>query len=570
MEGCSWVILNALDFSKRRTTDLKCNAGVIFPKTRSFQDEAKFELLRIEAMGAFKNYVDNKCDKWGRQVSNLTKSEQLGLKSLKKRTEEGEIVVLPTDKTGNFAIMERALYDKAGLSHVKGDVEVGWEDLKSAQRELNGHVSMLIKIFRIGSSWNHSMKVRETMLRGALEVCPVHLLYKDHKGWTEENGEIPPTRHVAGGNRGMSLHISEIVSDILEPLVGRVQGGQEVISTEDTIAQLEGINQKMVGWTSTSWWEGVVHVEYVACGNCRSNEEYLWSEDNPDLCRCSEAVEIHDEAASMDGMRCTNDYVRTLRRLEWEKSMDWSADDEDRMVCSTEVLPEDLQNYSVPMVIVGSDVISLYPNLKVEKIVERVEQEVLKTDLKFENVDYLEAARYLVLNWTEKEVKTSGLRRVLPWRRKRGGSKPGITGEGPLGVQRGDQEQWVFPHVQLEDWERKKIVAGVLKLATRAMFRKHFYTFGGKTFQQTEGGPIGLRGTCAVARLVMQAFDREWGELLRALCVRTWGNMRYMDDGRTVMPPFKPGWRWDQGQIRYCLRWEKEDSACQDLRGLEG
>ena len=40
---------NELDFSKRRTTDLKNNARVIFPKSRDFQTEAKLELLRLEA-----------------------------------------------------------------------------------------------------------------------------------------------------------------------------------------------------------------------------------------------------------------------------------------------------------------------------------------------------------------------------------------------------------------------------------------------------------------------------------------------------------------------------------------
>ena len=53
------------DFSKRRTTDLRNNARVIFPKTRDFQFEAKLELLRIEAMGVFKTYVNEKCDKKG-------------------------------------------------------------------------------------------------------------------------------------------------------------------------------------------------------------------------------------------------------------------------------------------------------------------------------------------------------------------------------------------------------------------------------------------------------------------------------------------------------------------------
>ena len=43
-----------------------------------------------------------------------------------------------------------------------------------------------------------------------------------------------------------------------------------------------------------------------------------------------------------------------------------------------------------------------------------------------------------------------------------------------------------------------------------AMFRLDFYKFGGKMFRQLEGGPIGLRGTCSIARITMQMLDRKW------------------------------------------------------------
>ena len=99
------------------------------------------------------------------------------------------------------------------------------DKIKVEQREINGHVAMLIKIFRKGHNWGHEARVRETILGESLEACPVHLLYKDHKGWSQAKGGVPPTRSVAGGNRGMNLHISEIVSDILEPLVGMVEDG---------------------------------------------------------------------------------------------------------------------------------------------------------------------------------------------------------------------------------------------------------------------------------------------------------------------------------------------------------
>ena len=679
--------MNTFDFSKRRTTDLKNNSRVIFPKTRDFQFEAKLELLRIEAIEVFRQYMRDKCDERGTQKSNLSKSEARGLKSLKKRMKEGVLVVLPTDKTGNFAVMDRASYEDAGLSHVRGDLEVGWETLRTHQREINGHTSMLIKIFKIGEGWDHVSRVRETMMGEALEVCPVHLLYKDHKGWTRDKGGVPPTRHVAGGNRGMNFHISEIISDILEPMVGRVVGGCEIISTEDGLATFENMNEGLEGWNNTSWWEGKTIEKFVACGKCGSSVDYEWNEDIPDTCRCRDecsgkqnleieasnhvdrldsmrTVEIEvtediicqdleamrlegtyklevgigvqgdstaggkqdstewsslvyqkpagrtyakessvgnstkvstvgtevREGSTVDGrqdsngwadlgtnndgakqnstkstiqeangyIKCTHTFVQTLRRLRWEQSMEWD-EDYDRILDSSEVLEEDLQDYTIPMVLIGADVISLYPNLDVDQVVLGIEEEVRRTDMVFSNVDYLEATRYLALNWSQEDCRNSCLRRVLPWRRKKTGTRPGITGQGPRNRVRGDQEQWCFPRVILKEWEKKQIIASVIRVATETMLKKHFYSFGGKTFHQKGGGPIGLRGTCAVARLIMQIFDWKWGKLLDELRVRIHGRIRYMDDFRTLLAPFRAGWRWNNGRISYCRRWEDQD-----------
>ena len=83
--------------------------------------------------------------------------------------------------------------------------------------------------------------------------------------------------------------------------------------------------------------------------------------------------------------------------------------------------------------------------------------------------DRLEAVRYIALNWDEVKCKTSLLRRVLPVRRKKRGSRPGITGTGPSGPGRGDTEQWVFPKVRLTGKERKTIIATVVEIMTEAM-----------------------------------------------------------------------------------------------------
>ena len=55
-----------------------------------------------------------------------------------------------------------------------------------------------------------------------------------------------------------------------------------------------------------------------------------------------------------------------------------------------------------------------------------IRDELLVTDLEFNNVDYLEAYSYLVLNWTQEEARRSNLRRVLPTRRGKRGTKRDI------------------------------------------------------------------------------------------------------------------------------------------------
>ena len=103
------------------------------------------------------------------------------------------------------------------------------------------------------------------------------------------------------------------------------------------------------------------------------------------------------------------------------------------------------------------------------------------------------------------------------------------------------------------------IIAEVVSVAARAMFKNHYYKFGGKMYHQGGGGPIGLRGTCAIARLVMQMFDKLWRNRLEEIGIVTWLIFRYVDDSRALLPPIKPGWRWEENQLLYCKRREIED-----------
>ena len=191
----------------------------------------------------------------------------------------------------------------------------------------------------------------------------------------------------------------------------------------------------------------------------------------------------------------------------------------------------------------------------------------METQVKFENVDFMEGARYIALNWDAKQCAASSLRRILPTRRGKRGARPGPKGEGPQGKEIGDQEQWVFPKVILTEDEKREIVATIISIATNALFENHFYHFGGEMKRQRDGGPIGLRGTCSIARLVlvMQVFDKKWRKRVEEAGLRLFLVLRYMDDGRVFMPPVKPGWRWVGAKLLFCHAWQVEDAKLSPL-----
>ena len=58
----------------------------------------------------------------------------------------------------------------------------------------------------------------------------------------------------------------------------------------------------------------------------------------------------------------------------------------------------------------------------------------------------------------------------------------------------------------------------------------------------------------------MNLFDVKWEEKLRELGLEILLNSRYVDDGRTFLHPVACGWRWEEGDLIFCRKWEEEDN----------
>ena len=156
------------------------------------------------------------------------------------------------------------------------------------------------------------------------------------------------------------------------------------------------------------------------------------------------------------------------------------------------------------LVFIGEDVFALYPSSTAWLAGEAARTAVLASDVTFTGVDYKELGKYVAMNISEYDVATAGLRQVVPVRAKRRGAKPGVGGAGVMGPHKDkNDEMWRFPKFESTDEDKQKLLAKGVEIAVKVMYTIHLYKFAGKVYQQRSGAPIGLRGSGASLRIIM-------------------------------------------------------------------
>ena len=142
-------------------SDLKENSRVCLPKQLPPAEEASIEMRRNIYKKLFDDFKEKNCRKNGDQKPNLTKTAQEGVDSLNKRINEGQIVVLNTDKSGKFAIVTVEKYLEMGGVHTAGDKRVSRLEIREIEKQLNGHTSQWIKMTGMGEGHRHESRTRE-------------------------------------------------------------------------------------------------------------------------------------------------------------------------------------------------------------------------------------------------------------------------------------------------------------------------------------------------------------------------------------------------------------------------
>ena len=121
------------------------------------------------------------------------------------------------------------------------------------------------------------------------------------------------------------------------------------------------------------------------------------------------------------------------------------------------------------------------------------------------------------------------------------------------------EDNWIFPTLEYTAEQRRTIIATMVQVGCITMMNTHVYEWNGSLYHQQEGGPIGLRATCAIARIVMNYWDKKWMNLMNINNIERDLEDRYMDDIRVMLMALRAGWRWYEGGLYWCKTWEEED-----------
>ena len=670
-------LTGSVNFTQRRPTDYRHNKGVKLPGPLDPDGEFSCELRRRKFMKAFNTFDKdtvgevetqkelvqskeklNKPRTTQMPESNLTKREQAGLKSLKKRMKAGELIVGQTDKSSRFCILNKDQYLRSGLAHTKNDEEILWPQVKTLQNRVNSVVWWLSK------SLNHSIDTDEQRMLANIqdhnsEVAEMYLLFKDHKQWSQESGKEVPSRPVVSGNKTYNVHLSELLSEILEPVAKESQSA-EISSTEDALCQINNINQLVqdgtdldtvdaltlsnkkysfrsevgeaesqknieppvlindtnlsqdISETDSSLIEllcslanedntvvagsdhntGTTTTETISGAQDATEEEKGpgpendWSRlqtekkssaqtDIRQFCKRVESKMEIMEAENMRGHKNAVEYFTKeaskkkiftdILECQFKASNNWDimqSKEVDKLITEGEkrkvITNDPVQDTNLPHVMVGGDVVALYPSMEANSTAAVAYRAVKESKLKFEKINYAYAMVFLTLTLGVGTIDKLGLAAVMPTRcvnyiasekeEENGGFKY-IPHEGgnPRSLNakiNRDLNAWKFDPTNLTDQLKREILARTVQVATLVLMTTHCYCFGGRLYRQLKGAPIGLRASACLAKVLMSHWDGTWAKVQKSFGLSVQLFYRYVDDIRIYLRPIDPRWIW--------------------------
>ena len=160
-----------------------------------------------------------------------------------------------------------------------------------------------------------------------------------------------------------------------------------------------------------------------------------------------------------------------------------------------------LQELDSDPIMIGGDVMTLYPSLDTITTSQIAAQAVRNTEVKFGGIDYDRLSVYLTLILGEHILNKYGLYHIIP-RRKDDSKAVSLAAKNNK-----DLTGWEVGNTYFSDKDKREMVALLVQTCTIILMSSHIYTFGGRIFLQKSGAGIGLRASACLARIVMCEWD---------------------------------------------------------------
>ena len=191
---------------------------------------------------------------------------------------------------------------------------------------------------------------------------------------------------------------------------------------------------------------------------------------------------------------------------------------------------------------VGSlDVCALYPSLDQDEAAEVVAQLVEESDIEFCDTNWRCVQTFLACNNEPEDLKRQGLQGLVPDRvftigRRPGPTTPELSIKIPKDSDRPPVSKWKESDIStLSSGQKRHLLSRAVKTAVKTIFAHHVYQFCGVYYVQVAGGPIGLRLTSVVARIVMDRWSIIFLTNLDRAKWKIWAMIKYVDDVNLVV-----------------------------------
>ena len=215
------------------------------------------------------------------------------------------------------------------------------------------------------------------------------------------------------------------------------------------------------------------------------------------------------------------------------------------------------------------DVRALYPSLDQVAASEGVARFVRESKTRIVGIDWREVQTYLASNMDPHVLKAEKVLHLVPPRTFVMGKRPGHTtrelSQRSQNTRDPDSKPksslWAptDPDNELSDEDKRLLLSLVCKVATMQIFKHHTYSFGGVTRRQAKGGPIGLRLTSMVARIIMDQWFIGFIVAVMEAGLKVHAVIKYVDDVNVVVSMLPLGTRWSSGSFKTTQEWTLED-----------